>query len=139
MTNGGNTSNSNNNYNNNNVGRGLKNAKIEAMMRPYRQKFPGSVNIFYILNECGNRLTDLPASGIVDKETGKQMFCWSYGPGCCTYTNCRFAAAGGHPETVTDEFEDAACTLLGPCMQRILNGGQAPPKRFKLEGGGSQN
>ena len=117
----------------------MKNTKIKTMMRAYRQKFPGPVNIFYILDECGHRLTDLPAVGIVDKDTGKQMFCWNYGLGCCTYPNCRFAAAGGHPETVTEEFADATCTLLGPCMQKILNGGQSAPKRFKQEGGGPQN
>jgi hypothetical protein len=131
--------NSYNNFNNNNRGQGLKNAKIEAMMRAYRQKYPGSVNVFQILDECGYRLTDLPAAGIIDKDTGKQMFCWSYGLGCCTYPNCRFAAAGGHPETVPDEFADAACALLGPCMQKILNGGQSPNKRSRSEGGGAQN
>ena len=117
----------------------MRNTKIETMMRAYRQKFPGAVNVFNILDECGLRLTDLPASGIVDKDTGKQMFCWAYGLGCCTYPNCRFEALRGHPETVPEEFVDATCTLLGPCMQRILNGGQSPPKRFRPEGGGAQN
>ena len=139
MPSGGNMNNSYNNFNNNNRGQGLKNAKIEAMMRAYRQKYPGAVNVFLILDECGYRLTDLPAAGIIDKDTGKQMFCWSYGLGCCTYPNCRFAAAGGHPETVPDEFADAACALLGPCMQKILNGGQSPNKRPRSEGGGAQN
>ena len=75
MPNGGNMNNSYNNYNNNNRGQGLKNTKIEAMMRAYRQKFPGAVNVFLILDVCGYRLTDLPPAGIVDKDTGKQMFC----------------------------------------------------------------
>ena len=132
-----NTSNSNSNNSRNNGGRGLRNAKIEAMMSPYRQKFPGHVNVFHILEECGYRLTDLPPSGIADKDTGKQMFCWPYGLGCCTYPRCKFAAVGGHPENVSEEFADATCTLLGPCMQKILNNGQSPPKKYKSEGGGS--
>jgi hypothetical protein len=107
------------------------------MMRAYQQKVPGNVNVFNILDECDLRLTDLLPSGIVDKDTGKQMFCWAYGLGCCTYPNCRFAAQGGHPETVLEEFADATCTLLGPCIQKIVNNGQSLPKRSRSEGGGS--
>jgi hypothetical protein len=134
---GNSNNNSNNNHNSSNSGRGLKNAKIEAMMRAYRQKFPGYINVISILNEGELRLTDLPRSEIVDKDTGKQMFCWAYGLGCCTYPNCRFAAQGGHPESVSDEFAEATCTVLGPCMQKILNNGQTPPKRSRSEGGGA--
>ena len=131
-----NTNNNNNTYNNNNAGRGLKNAKIEAMMKPYRQKFPGYINVFTILDECGLRLTDLPESGIVDS-ANKQMFCWAYGLGWCTHQNCKFAKQGGHPETVTDEFAEKTCTVLGPCIQKIVSNGQLPPKRVRIENGGS--
>ena len=102
-------------------------------MKAYLQKFPGYVQILLILEECGVRFYDLPSAGIVDRETGKQCLCWSYVLGNCTYTTCRFAAKGGHPETVTDEFVDAVCTVLGPCIKKIMDGGQSPAKKVKPE------
>ena len=122
-------------YNGNNSGQGLRNAKIEAMMRPYFQKFPGAVNFMNILDEGNLRLYDLPALGIVDQETGKQALCWPYALGHCRHPNCRFAAQGGHPETVPGEFADEVCRVLGPCVKSIVAGEQSPTKKVKPEGG----
>ena len=104
-------------------------------MRPYFQKFPGAVNFMNILDEGNLHLYDLPALGIVDQETGKQALCWPYALGHCRHPNCRFAAQGGHPETVPGEFADEVCRVLGPCVKSIVAGEQSPTKKVKPEGG----
>ena len=85
---------------------------------------------------CGWRLPTLDR--FYNATTGHTNMCWSQVLGPCTYTNCYFAARGGHPtrEDYTDQFAEKVVAILGPAfktrMQNMSNGGA---KKIKTEQG----